>query len=169
MAIGCITGLRLDRTGAAIVGAGLLLGTGVLTIDEAWRAIHYETILLLFGMMIVVANLRLAGFFPLVAQRAVRRASPRATLLNAIVTTAVLSALFVSDTISIVMTPLVIEITRSLQRRPLPLPARRRHRLQHRQRGHDHRQSAKHDDRRLLRDPLSPRSLCSASSSRSSS
>ncbi len=121
MAIGRLPGLRLDRTGAAIVGAGLMLGTGVLTIDEAWRAIHYETIMLLFGMMIVVANLRIAGFFPLVAQWAVRRASAPATLLTAIVViSAVLSALFVNDTVCIVMTPIVVEITRSLQRRPLP-------------------------------------------------
>jgi len=77
--------------------------------------------MLLFGMMIVVANLRIAGFFPLVAQWAVRRASDPASLLTAIVViSAVLSALFVNGTICIVMTPLVVEITRFLQRRPLP-------------------------------------------------
>jgi Na+/H+ antiporter NhaD/arsenite permease-like protein len=121
MAIGRLPGLRLDRTGAAIIGAGLMLGAGILTLEEAWRAIHYETIMLLFGMMIVVANLRIAGFFPLVAQWAIRRASAPATLLTAIVViSAVLSALFVNDTICIVMTPLVVEITRTLGRRPLP-------------------------------------------------
>jgi len=98
-----------------------MLGTGVLAIDEAWRAIPYETIMLLFGMMIVFANLRIAGFFPLVARWAVRRSSAPATLLTEIVViSALLSTLFVNDTICVVMTPLVVEITRSLQGRPLP-------------------------------------------------
>ncbi len=121
MAVGSLPGLRLDRTGAAIVGAGAMLAAGILTLEEAWRSIHYETILLLFGMMIVVANLRIAGFFPAVAQWFVRRAHAPQTLLASVVAiTAVLSAMFVNDTVCIVMTPLVIEITRSLGRRPLP-------------------------------------------------
>jgi Na+/H+ antiporter NhaD/arsenite permease-like protein len=35
----------------------------VLTMDEAIRSVNHETLILLFGMMIVVANLRLSGFF----------------------------------------------------------------------------------------------------------
>ncbi|MFN9891882.1 MAG: anion transporter [Acidobacteriota bacterium] len=121
MALGSWPGLRLDRTGAAVVGAGAMVASGVLSLEEAWRAIHYETILLLFGMMIVVANLRLAGFFPAVAQWFVRRAHAPATLLAVVVAvTGVLSALFVNDTICLVMTPLVLAITRTLERRPLP-------------------------------------------------
>jgi Na+/H+ antiporter NhaD/arsenite permease-like protein len=121
MAIGSLPGLRLDRTGAAIVGAGAMLAAGILNLEEAWRSIHYETILLLFGMMIVVANLRVAGFFPWAARWFVRRAhGPQSLLAAVIVITAVLSAMFVNDTICIVMTPLVLEITGSLGRRPLP-------------------------------------------------
>ena len=58
LAIGRVPGLRLDRTGAAIVGASLMIASNVLTLREAYAAIDYETIALLFGMMIVVANLR---------------------------------------------------------------------------------------------------------------
>jgi len=61
LAIGRLPGFRVDRTGAAIIGASLMLAANVLTIQEAYGAIDYDTILLLFGMMIVVANLRLAG------------------------------------------------------------------------------------------------------------
>ncbi len=121
LAFGALPGLRLDRTGAAVVGAGAMVASGVLSLEEAWRAIHYETLLLLFGMMIVVANLRLAGFFPWVAQWFVRRAHAPETLLAMVVAvTGVLSALFVNDTICLVMTPLVLAITRQLGRRPLP-------------------------------------------------
>lgn len=121
MAVGSLPYLRLDRTGAAIVGAGAMLAFGILNVEEAWRAIHYETILLLFGMMIVVANLRIAGFFPFVARWCVSRAhAPQTLLASVVLVTAVLSAMFVNDTICIVMTPLVLAITQSLGRRPLP-------------------------------------------------
>ena len=47
----------MDRTGAAIIGASLMVAFNVLSLDEAYAAIDYNTIILLFGMMIVVANL----------------------------------------------------------------------------------------------------------------
>ena len=58
LALGRMPGLRVDRTGAAIIGASLMVATNVLSLDEAYQAIHLDTIVLLFGMMIVVANLR---------------------------------------------------------------------------------------------------------------
>jgi len=121
IAIGRIPGLRVDRTGAAIIGASLMVAFGVLDMDEAWAAINYDTIILLFGMMIVVANLRLAGFFRLVAEWAVRRAHHPAALLGMVVlVSGLLSAFFVNDTICLVMTPLVVEITVSLGLNPVP-------------------------------------------------
>ncbi len=65
MALGRLPGFRVDRTGAAIIGAALMIAANVLTVPEAYAAINYDTIMLLFGMMIVVANLRLSGFFTL--------------------------------------------------------------------------------------------------------
>jgi len=118
---GRLPGLRIDRTGASVIGAGMMLAIGTLNIDEAWGAIHHETILLLFGMMIVIANLRLSGFFTLAGQMAVRSAHHPIALLSAIVgATAVLSAMFVNDTMCLVMTPLVLEIAMTLRRNPLP-------------------------------------------------
>ena len=38
LALGRMPGLRIDRTGAAIIGASLMVGTNVLTLDEAYRA-----------------------------------------------------------------------------------------------------------------------------------
>jgi Na+/H+ antiporter NhaD/arsenite permease-like protein len=61
LAIGRLPGFRVDRTGAAIIGASLMVAVNALTLDEAYRAINWDTIILLFGMMIVVANLRLPG------------------------------------------------------------------------------------------------------------
>ncbi|MBI2684989.1 MAG: anion transporter [Acidobacteria bacterium] len=121
LGIGRLPGLKIDRTGASVIGAGFMLAIGALTIDEAWNAIHHDTIFLLFGMMILIANLRLSGFFTLAAQTIVRRAHHPITLLSTIVaTTAIFSALFVNDTMCLVMTPLVLEITLTLRRNPLP-------------------------------------------------
>jgi len=42
-----------------------MLACNVLTVEEVWRAIDFDTILLLFGMMIVAANLRISDSSPL--------------------------------------------------------------------------------------------------------
>ena len=111
LALGRMPGLRVDRTGAAIIGASLMVATNVLSLEEAYQAIHLDTIVLLFGMMIVVANLRLSGFFSLVAEWTLEHAHHPITLLAATaVTAAVLSAFFVNDTVCLVMAPLVAEV-----------------------------------------------------------
>ena len=65
LAIGRIPGLSIDRAGIALVGAGLMVASGALPIEDAYKAVDLDTITLLLGMMIVVANLRLSGFFAL--------------------------------------------------------------------------------------------------------
>ena len=121
LAIGRLPGFRVDRTGAAIIGASLMVASNTLTLDEAWSAINYDTIILLFGMMIVVANLRLSGFFTAVSAWVVEHAHRPLVLLGSIVLVAgVFSAFFVNDTMCLVLTPLVLEITRRLGRKPIP-------------------------------------------------
>ena len=121
LAIGRLPGFRVDRTGAAIIGASLMLAANVLTVPEAYYAINYETIMLLFGMMIVVANLRLSGFFTVVSAWVVEHARKPILLLAGIVAVSgVFSAFFVNDTMCLVLTPLVLEITERLGRKPVP-------------------------------------------------
>src|SRR5438067_9110838 len=66
VAVGKIPVYHIDRAGAALLGGSLMVGTGVLTAEEAFRAVDFDTITLLLGMMIVVANLRVSGFFRVV-------------------------------------------------------------------------------------------------------
>ncbi len=121
LAIGRLPGLRVDRTGAAIIGAALMLAANVLTVHEAYLAIDYDTILLLFGMMLVVANLRLSGFFALVSAWVVDHAHRPMMLLSGIVlVSGVFSAFFVNDTMCLVLTPLVLDITARQRRNPIP-------------------------------------------------
>jgi Na+/H+ antiporter NhaD/arsenite permease-like protein len=119
--MGRLPGLRIDRTGAAIIGGSLMIAFNVLTLEEAYRAINFDTILLLFGMMIVVANLRLSGFFTAASVWVVEHAHHPLALLSAIVVVSgVFSAFFVNDTMCLILTPLVLEITTALKRNPVP-------------------------------------------------
>ncbi len=120
LAIGRLPGWRLDRTGASLLGACLMVGCGIMSLEEAYRAVDFDTIVLLLGMMIVVANLRLSGFFAVVASWATAHASRPILLLAAVViVTGVLSAFLVNDAICLVMAPLVITLTRAFGRNPV--------------------------------------------------
>ncbi len=121
LAMGKVPGLRIDRAGIALVGASAMLGSGVVDLPEAARAVDYETLLLLFGMMVVVAFLRLSGFFALATRRiAARFSGPRPLLAVTIGLSGVLSAFLVNDVVCVALTPLILELTRRLGRPPLP-------------------------------------------------
>jgi Na+/H+ antiporter NhaD/arsenite permease-like protein len=121
VAIGKLPAYHIDRAGAALLGGSLMVGVGVLSAEEAYRAIDFNTITLLLGMMIVVANLRVAGFFRVVNNwigTYVHR--PFTLLLAVVVSSGMLSAFLVNDTIYLVMTPLVLELVTRFKRNPIP-------------------------------------------------
>jgi len=121
IALGRLPGFRLDRAGAAFLGAALMVAAGALTLPDAYRAIDMNTIVLLLGMMIVVANLRLSGFFRLLTGWAAARAHHPLLLLAAIVLlSGVLSAFLVNDAVCLAFTPLVLDLVLSLRRNPVP-------------------------------------------------
>ncbi len=121
IAIGKLPGLYLDRAGAALLGASLMIAAGVLPLGAALRAIDFDTIALLLGVMIVVANLRLSGFFRWIGNWAVARAGHPLVLLAAVILTAgCFSAFLVNDTICLALTPLVLDLVLRLRRDPVP-------------------------------------------------
>jgi Na+/H+ antiporter NhaD/arsenite permease-like protein len=78
VAVSRVPGWRVDRTGAAVVGAALMVACGVVTPEDAYRLVDLATLVLLFSMMIVVGHLRLAGFLGWAAAAVARRArTPR--------------------------------------------------------------------------------------------
>lgn len=123
LALGKVPGLRLDRAGIALVGATLMLVTGILTLRQAVsrRSIDYETLVLLFGMMVVVGFLRLSGVFRRLAHLALDRVqSPHGLLAMVIVLSGLLSAFLVNDIVCLALTPLVLHLARRLRFDPLP-------------------------------------------------
>src|SRR6202035_2194674 len=90
-------------------------------LEDAYKAVDPDTLTLLLGMMIVVANLRLSGFFAQVSGGVMRRAHHPLALLAAVTAVAgVFSAFLVNDAICLVLAPLVLELTLSLRRNPVP-------------------------------------------------
>jgi len=121
LAIGKVPGIAIDRAGVALVGACLMVASGAMPLEDAYRAVDLNTITLLLGMMIVVANLRLSGFFALANAWVVRHAHRPMLLLAAVVAiSGVFSAFLVNDAICLVMAPLVLELTLGLGRNPVP-------------------------------------------------
>src|SRR5512142_1114105 len=75
--------LPLNRPAAALLGTVLMVALGVMTPEQAYRAVDYDTLVLLLGMMLISAYLCLAGFFDWAADWILRRAkSPESLLRN---------------------------------------------------------------------------------------
>jgi len=121
LAVGKVPGLRIDRAGIALVGSAVMLACGVLSMGDAARAVDYETIVLLFGMMVVVAYLRLAGFFALATDQVAARCSgPLSLLAVTIAISGAFSAFLVNDVVCVALTPLVLHLCQRLKRPPIP-------------------------------------------------
>ncbi len=121
LGLGKFPGLRLDRAGIALIGATLMMVSGILPLPDAVRSVDFKTIILLFGMMIIVAFLRLSGFFDRLAHSTLDRIRTPYSLLAVIITlSGVLSAFLVNDIVCLALAPLVIHLARRLQFAPLP-------------------------------------------------
>src|SRR2546425_1386470 len=72
--------LPLNRPAAALLGSVLMVACGVLTPEQAYRSVDYDTLVLLLGMMLISAYLFMAGFFDLAAGSILRPAQKPQTL-----------------------------------------------------------------------------------------
>lgn len=121
MVLGGLPYLQLDRTGVALLGAIAMIGSEALSVEEAARAIHLPTLILLFAFMVVSAQMRLGGFYDWVTQRLAGWAlSPPQLLAALIVVIAALSAVFSNDIVCLAVAPVLIDACR--QRRLAPVP-----------------------------------------------
>ncbi|HNW60858.1 MAG TPA: anion transporter [bacterium] len=121
VAIGRLPRLRMNRATIALTGATLLVLLGAMPLRQAYAALDLDTLALLLAMMIIIANLQLAGFFRLAGSRVLHWArSPRQLLGWIMAASGLFSALFLNDTIVLMFTPLVLEITLALRRNPIP-------------------------------------------------
>jgi Na+/H+ antiporter NhaD/arsenite permease-like protein len=124
MILGGVPGLALDRTGAALLGAIALLAAGRVSATDAWNAVDVPTLALLFGLMVVSAQLRLGGFYGRVTRAVVSAPLGPTALLGVVVAVSgALSAVLANDVVCLAMAPLLVEgcLRRGLQ--PVPFLA----------------------------------------------
>jgi len=112
---------KLDRPSGALLGAVLMVLCGVLTLDEAYRAVDFNTILLLLGMMLIIAYLKIANCFKYLSYLLITHARNSFLLLCFVsFSSGILSALFVNDTICLMFTPLLILALNQTKLNPIP-------------------------------------------------
>lgn len=121
IAIGHVPGLKLNRVGIALLGAiGMMLFGGLAT-SQVTGFINWPTILLLFGFFVISAQLRLSGFYDLVANSvAARLENPRWFLFVLMAVAGGLSAFLNNDIVCFVFTPIVGSAL--LRKRINPIP-----------------------------------------------
>jgi Na+/H+ antiporter NhaD/arsenite permease-like protein len=119
-ALGKFPGLKIDRTGAAIIGAVCMVAFRIVQPADALQHVNFSTLVLLFSMMLIVGTLHLVGFFEWNAEAVLRRLKPHQLLPAVIFTCGFLSAFFVNDIVCLVMVPFVLSITRKMNLQPLP-------------------------------------------------
>ena len=109
MALGRVPGLKLDRTGMALMAVAALMATGAVDVAGIGRAIDAPTLVLLFALMILSAQFGAAGLYRLAA-RAVTRARVGAggLLTLTVIVSGVLSAVLTNDVVCYAMAPLLI-------------------------------------------------------------
>ena len=121
MILGGLPRLHLDRTGVALLGAIAVVGTGVLTPEEAARAVHLPTVLLLFSFMVISAQMRLGGFYARITRGIVELPrGPDVLLALVIVAAGALSAVFTNDVVCLAMAPVLADAC--VRRRLDPVP-----------------------------------------------
>ncbi|MBI5164541.1 MAG: anion transporter [Magnetospirillum sp.] len=108
MALGGVPGLRLDRSGIALLAVVALLASGDVAVARVGAAIDGPTLLLLFALMIVSAQFQAAGLYRWAADRVAGAAgSGRRLLVLTVAVAGVLSAVLANDIVVFAMTPIV--------------------------------------------------------------
>ncbi len=121
LACGKIPGLQVDRAGIALIGAVAMLCTGLIDLKAAAESIDMETIALLFGMMVLVGYLQIAGFFQVATGLVVRcRLGPYGLLAMTMGLSGVLSAFLVNDVVCVALTPLMLNVCRRTKQPAMP-------------------------------------------------
>jgi Na+/H+ antiporter NhaD/arsenite permease-like protein len=113
---------RLNRAIVALLGAGLMIVTGVLTQEQAIAGEDFNTLALLVGMMVLVAIARRSGMFQYLAIWAAKAAKGRPWAILALLSlvTALVSALLDNVTTVLLIAPVTLVITEQLKVPPYP-------------------------------------------------
>lgn len=113
---------KMHRSLAAILGAVLVLALGVMPLNAAMTHVDFNTLGVLFGMMLFVSVVKLSGLFEYLAVKCARLAKgdPWRIMLLFVLLTAGLSAFLDNVTTVLLVGPMTITVCRMLDVDPVP-------------------------------------------------
>ncbi|MGL6197056.1 MAG: SLC13 family permease [Thermoguttaceae bacterium] len=122
LAVGHWFFLKLDRTGIALLGAIAMLALGCITLPEAVASVNMESILLLFALMVIAAQLHYAGFYTWIARKVLNSLLDRPPLFLAVLISlsGVLSAFLNNDVVVIAVAPVITVSLLEKKMNPVP-------------------------------------------------
>ncbi|WAI01863.1 ArsB/NhaD family transporter [Methanogenium organophilum] len=113
---------RIHRAVAAMAGAAVVVFLGIVPWESMLEHIDFGTIFLLMGMMIIINVARHSGLFEYIAIRTAKMAkgSPIMVLILFSVVTAIVSAFLDNVTTVLLLTPMLLYITKLMDLNPVP-------------------------------------------------
>ncbi|MDO4443293.1 MAG: ArsB/NhaD family transporter [Slackia sp.] len=122
VAIVTIMSEKIHRTLVAIAGTVILLLAHVLSFDTAISHIDFNTLGVLFGMMLFVAVVRESGLFEFLAVKTAKiaKGDPWKIMVLFVLLTAVLSAVLDNVTTVLLIGPMTMTICKLLKINPIP-------------------------------------------------
>ena len=119
---GLILSDRFHKPSAAVLGATLMVGTGVLSESELFAAINWTALGVLLGMFIIASSLREAGFFEWMGLHLARSVDAHPILMYVLLPllTAGMASLLDIVTVALFIVPLTVEVFDGLGIDPVP-------------------------------------------------
>ncbi len=113
---------RIHRAVAAMAGAAVVVFLGIVPWDSMLEHIDFGTIFLLMGMMIIINVARHSGLFEYIAICTAKMAkgSPIMVLILFSIVTAIVSAFLDNVTTVLLLTPMLLYITKLMDLNPVP-------------------------------------------------
>ena len=119
---GLILSDKFHKPSAAVLGATLMVGTGVLSQSELFTAINWTALGVLLGMFIIASSLREAGFFEWMGLHLARSVDAHPILMYVLLPllTAGMASLLDIVTVALFIVPLTVEVFDGLGIDPIP-------------------------------------------------
>ncbi|MFH1328366.1 MAG: SLC13 family permease [Candidatus Bathyarchaeota archaeon] len=113
---------KVNRPVAAIIGAVLIVGTGIIDRNNVLSFINWESLGLLAGMFIIVVALKEAGFFRWVGLHMAKTIDHHPIIMFIALpsVTAVMSSFLDAVSVILIMATMTIEILDALEINPIP-------------------------------------------------
>jgi Na+/H+ antiporter NhaD/arsenite permease-like protein len=112
----------INKMLAALMGGFVIILTGIVHQDVAFRAIDWNVIFFLIGMMLVISVLRQTGLFMYLAIRIAKlaKARPLPIMMLMFLLTTVISAFLGSVTTIMILVPIALLMSSELKISPIP-------------------------------------------------